>query len=307
MTRSNLSPSVVDLEGPFAHEHVHTRGIRLHAAVAGDPQDPLIVLIHGSFGGWFEYRHVIAPLAARGYHVAAVDLRGYGMSDKPPTDLGQDLRVLTGDISGLIQTLGHSTAVVIGDDTGASVAWALASERPERVRGLVSISGLHPVDLRRSLVTKPWDFLWILLRAALCRLPVGILERTDMASRLYPTHLHSNTLAAWRDAEPEAFAEALRLRIAAANITNSARGIIWNHRLLTAVTSQKWLRAKVTAPVLFLHSPLALWGPALTRTRRRVTGTITPATVPDSKNLPHIENPQGFVDVVGQWLVDEKL
>lgn len=304
MTVGNLPPSVVELEGPYTHEYVHTRGIRLHAAVAGDPRDPLIVLIHGSFGGWFEYRRVIAPLAALGYHVAAVDLRGYGLSDKPPTDLGQDLRVLTGDISGTIQALGHSDAVVVGDDTGAVVAWALASERPERVRGLVSISGMHPVDLRRSLLAKPWDFLWILLRAVLCRMPVGLLTRCDTATRLYPIHLRMNTAPQFRG---EDFDTALDLRIKAANISHSARGIIWNNRLLTAVTPQKWLRARVDAPVLFIHAAQALWGPALTRARKRVRAEITPATIAGTKNLPHIENPAGFIDAVSGWLARQKL
>ena len=67
--RRPLSPSVVELDGPFRHQLVHTRGIRLHAAVVGRPQDPLVVLLHSAFGGWFEYRRVIArwrPVPRRG-------------------------------------------------------------------------------------------------------------------------------------------------------------------------------------------------------------------------------------------------
>ncbi|OZY79880.1 hypothetical protein CBG03_08805 [Streptococcus pyogenes] len=54
-----LPPSVVELDGPFEHEFLHTRGIRLHAATAGNPDDPLVLLLHGSFGGWF--KQVKAP------------------------------------------------------------------------------------------------------------------------------------------------------------------------------------------------------------------------------------------------------
>ena len=78
MTAKPLSPSVVELKGDFEHEFVHTHGLRLHVVTAGEKGNPLIVLIHGSFGGWFEFRDVIAPLARKGFRVAAVDLRGFG-------------------------------------------------------------------------------------------------------------------------------------------------------------------------------------------------------------------------------------
>ena len=112
MAFAPLPPSTVELEGPYAHEFVHTRGIRLHVATAGDSSRPLVLLIHGAFGGWFDFQDVIAPLAQRGFHVAAVDMRGFGMSDKPPIDAGQDIRTLVGDISGLIQALGHDLSLI---------------------------------------------------------------------------------------------------------------------------------------------------------------------------------------------------
>ena len=77
---AKLSPSIVELDGPFQHGHVHTHGLRLHTVSAGSTTDPLIMLLHGAFSGWFEYRHIIAELADAGFHVVAVDLRGYGMT-----------------------------------------------------------------------------------------------------------------------------------------------------------------------------------------------------------------------------------
>lgn len=44
--RRNLSPNAVALDGEFRHDMVHTRGLRLHAATAGNPADPAIVLLH---------------------------------------------------------------------------------------------------------------------------------------------------------------------------------------------------------------------------------------------------------------------
>src|SRR5699024_4336229 len=145
-TAKPLSPSVVQLKGDFEHEFVHTHGIRLHVVSAAYKGDPLIVIIHGYFVGWIEFRNVIAVLASNEIHVAAVDLRGFGMSYKPPSGGGQDIRTLTGDISGIIQALGYDKAIVVGNDTGASLAWTVAIDKPERVSGVVSISGAFPVD-----------------------------------------------------------------------------------------------------------------------------------------------------------------
>src|SRR6516225_11247634 len=60
---------------------VDTNGIRLRVAQAG--KGPLIVLVHGWPESWYSWRHQIPPLAAAGYRVAAIDVRGYGGSDKP--------------------------------------------------------------------------------------------------------------------------------------------------------------------------------------------------------------------------------
>ena len=60
---------------------VDTNGIRLRVAQAG--KGPLIVLVHGWPESWYSWRHQIPPVAAAGYRVAAVDVRGYGGSDKP--------------------------------------------------------------------------------------------------------------------------------------------------------------------------------------------------------------------------------
>ena len=55
---------------------------------------PLVVLLHGFPEFWYAWRHQLVGLAERGYRAVAVDLRGYGDSDKPPR--GYDLWTLAG-------------------------------------------------------------------------------------------------------------------------------------------------------------------------------------------------------------------
>lgn len=296
---TSLSPSVVELDGPFEHEFLHTRGIRLHAATAGNPDNPLVVLLHGSFGGWFDFRDVIAVLADAGFHVAALDMRGFGLSDKPPLEPGQDIRVAVGDVSGAIRALGHDDAFLVGADTGGAVAWALATERPERVRGLVSISAAHPADLRRAIAARPWDFGWVLLRATLCRLSWLRAPRLLMRESTYRREMDLDALGSFSE---DAREESLRLRIAASQIGNVRRGILWNHRLRTAVVPLSWLDLTVAAPVLFIHADQLLWRPVARRAARRCRGSFTATTIPGTKNLPFLENPRGFAQTLTQWM-----
>lgn len=294
-----LPPSVVELDGPFEHEFLHTRGIRLHAATAGNPDNPLVVLLHGSFGGWFDFRDVIAVLADAGFHVAALDMRGFGLSDKPPLEPGQDIRAAVGDVSGAIRALGHDDAFLVGADTGGAVAWALATERPERVRGLVSVSAAHPADLRRAIAARPWDFGWVLLRATLCRLGWLRTPRLLMRESTYRREMDLDALGSFSEDTRE---ESLRLRIAASRIGNVRRGILWNHRLRTAVVPLSWLDLTVAAPVLFIHADQLLWRPVARRAAKRCRGSFTATTIPGTKNLPFLENPRGFAQTLIQWM-----
>ncbi|WP_293771936.1 alpha/beta hydrolase [uncultured Corynebacterium sp.] len=288
-----LSPHVVELDGPWRHEYLHTRGVRLHAATLGQPDAPLILCIHGAVGGWFDYQSVLAPLADAGFHVAAIDLRGYGLSDKPPVEMGQDIRTLIGDITGAIQALGHDKAVLVGNDTGAGLAWTVACERPDRVSGVVSISGAHPIDLRRAIAARPWDFSWMLLRSAGVRLPLPLTSRLPL-DFLVRQDLQLNM------ADASAHPDVAELRTQAINIDHTFRGSVWNHRLLTAPLPVGSIGARALCPVLFLHADQQPWNPIIRRARRRAR-QVAVVHVPGTRNLPHIEDPRGFVDAVIHW------
>ncbi|MDA9636745.1 alpha/beta fold hydrolase [SAR86 cluster bacterium] len=60
---------------------LESNGIKIRAAVEGD--GPLIIMVHGCPESWYSWRHQISVIANAGYKVAAIDVRGYGGSDKP--------------------------------------------------------------------------------------------------------------------------------------------------------------------------------------------------------------------------------
>jgi pimeloyl-ACP methyl ester carboxylesterase len=84
--------------------------------------------------------------------VVAVDLRGYGGSDKPPR--GYDGWTLAGDTAGLVRALGHENATLVGHADGGLVCWATSVLHPRAVRAIALVSSPHPVALRASALTR---------------------------------------------------------------------------------------------------------------------------------------------------------
>lgn len=148
-----LDPSSVRIDGPWTHRDVHANGIRFHTVEVDGRgpgrTGPLVLLLHGFPEFWWSWRHQLTGLAGCGARVVAVDLRGYGDTDKPPR--GYDGWTLAGDIAGLVRALGESNAVLVGHDWGGLIAWSTATLHPRVVRGLAVLGAPHPVALRRAL------------------------------------------------------------------------------------------------------------------------------------------------------------
>ena len=96
---------------------------------------PALLLLHGypqTHAMW----HKVAPRLAEHYTVVAADLRGYGRSDKPPSDKHHtpySKRAMAADMVRVMDTLGHSRFFIGAHDRGARVAHRLAIDWPERV------------------------------------------------------------------------------------------------------------------------------------------------------------------------------
>jgi epoxide hydrolase A/B len=120
------------------HRTIEANGIRMHLAEEGS--GPLVVLCHGFPESWYSWRHQLPALAAAGFHAVAPDMRGYGATDAPEEIGRYTLLHLVGDVIGILDALGAKTAVVVGHDWGAPVAWHAALLRPDRFRGVVGLS-----------------------------------------------------------------------------------------------------------------------------------------------------------------------
>lgn len=129
------------MSSTLEHLTLTVAGVRLHVAVQGE--GPLVVLLHGFPELWSAWHHQMPALAKAGYRVAAPDLRGFGQSDAPEHPHQYTVLHNAGDVIGIIQALGERSAVVVGHDWGAPIAWTTALIRPDVVTAVAGLSSPH--------------------------------------------------------------------------------------------------------------------------------------------------------------------
>lgn len=238
------------LDGPWTHTFVPANGARFHVAVAGpdDPEAPLVLLMHGFPQMWWAWRDQIPALAAAGYRVAAMDLRGVGASDKPP--LGYDVPTRTRDAAGVIRALGADTAVVVGHGLGATVAWAMPTLQPNVTRGVVALSAPHPAHLHHPSRDRYTRSAWA--RLALFQLPA--LPERALAGR----GLVARVLMDWsrRPFAPDVldtYENAMTVPFASRGFAEALRWVLRSRARLDGRRFLSGVRRPVTVPVLQLH------------------------------------------------------
>lgn len=120
-----------------ASRFIPGNGITQHVRLAGSPEAPAILLIHGL--GWSSHLwdRQAAWLADAGWRVVAPDLRGMGDSDKPAAPYSIDQ--FTADMVALLHALDIAAATVVGFSLGGTIAMALAARYPALVNGLVVV------------------------------------------------------------------------------------------------------------------------------------------------------------------------
>jgi pimeloyl-ACP methyl ester carboxylesterase len=121
--------------------------VHFEQAGSGEP----VVLIHGFGASTYSWRRVM-PVLAESYRVVAVDLNGFGYTQRPKsresyTREGQEKLVL-----GVMDALGIDRASVFGHSYGGGLALFMASRHPERFRSMVLVDSSAPTyaDDRRS-------------------------------------------------------------------------------------------------------------------------------------------------------------
>jgi pimeloyl-ACP methyl ester carboxylesterase len=309
--RQPPDPSVVRIDGPWRHLQVHANGIRFHVVeahsepVPANAERPLVILLHGFGSFWWSWRHQLRSLT--GARVVAVDLRGYGDSDKPPR--GYDGWTLAGDTAGLIRALGHEKATLIGHADGGLVCWATSMLHPRSVRAIGLVSSPHPVALRSSALRRRDQGLALLpwmLRYQVPFRPERKLVRDDAAQ--LESLIRSRSTAKWQASED--FAEtighlrrAIQIPFAAHTALEYQRWAVRSQLRAEGRRFMKSMKRPLTVPMLHLRGdadPYVLADPVHRTQRYAPHGRY--ATIEGAGHFAHEEAPEAVNEQFTRFL-----
>lgn len=124
-----------DLQGvAFEQGYLDADGVRTRFLRAGDPDKPVLVLLHGSGGHAEAYIRNLASHAEH-FHTYSIDMLGHGYTDKPghPLEVGH----YVAHLMAVLRTIGTDRVYLSGESLGGWVAARTAVDHPDAVVRLV--------------------------------------------------------------------------------------------------------------------------------------------------------------------------
>jgi pimeloyl-ACP methyl ester carboxylesterase len=131
---------------PKAQDHfINVKGVDYHYTEYPG-EGPNVVMQHGFASSTYTWEQVAQILNAKGYHVWALDLKGFGWSGKP-LEAQYDAVSLMEDVNDWMQAVGLSQTIYVGNSLGGAIAVLLSQKHPQRVAKMVLIdAGGYPME-----------------------------------------------------------------------------------------------------------------------------------------------------------------
>lgn len=141
-------------------------GVAIHGVTGG--VGPPLLLLHG-YPQTHVMWHKVAPALVAHYTLVIPDLRGYGASAKPESDLVHmpySKRAMAGDMAGLMAFLGYDAFAILAHDRGARVAHRLALDHPTAVTAMILLDIAPTREMYRNtdaiFATAYWHWFWLI-------------------------------------------------------------------------------------------------------------------------------------------------
>lgn len=219
------------------------KGLVFDVTDTGPLDGEVVVLLHGWPLTMTCWEGVARQLNEQGFRTLAPNQRGYSTGARPKGRWSYRMSQLVGDVEALIQQLGGKAVHLVGHDWGAVVGWALASQKPELIKSLTSLSVPPTGAFLRSMLSV--DQLLRVYYMGIFQLPLlpeWMMSRDDhtFVERLVETGLG------------QADAERLYQEIV---VSGALEGSLNWYRAMP-FTSPKSLFAKVSVPTIHI------WGDA---------------------------------------------
>lgn len=281
-----VDPASFLVPGHWEHAYIAANGTRLHVAIAGPLTGDLVVLLHGFPQNWYAWRSQLPALAAAGYRAVAMDLAGFGSSDKPPGHY--DALSMAADVSGVVRSLGASKAVIIGHGYGAQVAWSMPGLEPEVTRAIGALASPHPIALRRS------GALPLRTRAALAYAQLPWFPERRLRREWVAQSLSAWGAPGWHCEAQKYYSDAMRQPAVAHSVLEQARWQVRSIRRTTGIRYMSAVREPIRVPVLGLHGQQDRCMPLRIRDRdaEYIAGRYSFHTVPRAGHFLPEEAPE---------------
>ena len=126
-------------------------GVTLNVALAGEPDKPAVILLHGFPESHRTWR-ALAPRLGGDFRLIMPDQRGFAASDRPQEVEAYNTDVLVDDVFALADALAVERFALVGHDWGGAIAWGAALRGDPRLTRLAIVNAPHPVIFQKSLI-----------------------------------------------------------------------------------------------------------------------------------------------------------
>jgi pimeloyl-ACP methyl ester carboxylesterase len=273
----------------FHAQQIETNGTSLYVRVGG--AGPAIVLLHG-YGETGDMWEPLAEKLAKDHTVIVPDLRGMGLSARPPA--GYDKKTQGHDIAGVLDALKITSADLVTHDIGNMVGYALTAEYPGRITRFVIIDAPLPG-------VGPWDD--IVRSHALWHFSFWGPD----AERLVEGRERIYLDRFWNEfsADPKHFDEASREHYAALYALPGAMHAGFEQFKAfdqDAIDNKAFVAAgKLAMPVLAIGGEKS-FGPMMATVMRAAATNVAESVVPNSGHWVMEENPDATIKMVMEFL-----
>jgi len=156
-----IPPGQIPVPTPFDH-FIKVGGVNYHY-LEFPGAGTTVVLLHGYGSSTYTWEGIIPYLRQGGYHVYALDMKGFGWSDKPR---GADYAPLTlfQEVNSVMEALKLEKVVFVGNSLGGGIAVLMALDHPDKIERVVLIDAAGypmkmPLIIRLSRVPLAADFM----------------------------------------------------------------------------------------------------------------------------------------------------
>ncbi|XP_064621053.1 epoxide hydrolase 4-like [Lineus longissimus] len=171
-------PSCLSDNDIWKHDSIKLKDVKIHYVSAGDPNKPLMLFLHGFPEFWFSWRYQLREFC-KDYRCIAIDMRGFGDSDKPSGMHHYEMGKLTTDVKDVIEGLGYKACTLVAHDWGAAVAWSFAYEHADLVDKLIILNVPHSRARHDNFSFKQFLASWYIMFFQLPYLPEWYMRRGD--------------------------------------------------------------------------------------------------------------------------------